>query len=383
VTAHARVSPSALYRIGLCPASLTMQEAFPHLPWEDEEASAEGTCAHWVLATVLTGGPWPAVGTFDPAGTPTTEEMIDAVELAVDAVDAMLAAEGCSRADLVVEQPVACKRIHESCWGTPDLRFWSRVRPMLFVLDFKFGLRYVDEFENEQLVAYTIGALDEKPDLDDRAVDCANVILQPRAYGKAPVRTWTYRASEIRAFVNVLANRVLEALAPNPPARAAPEACRDCRARHGCPTNQRAGQEIMAYAGQPMPMELPPAALSTELRFATRALKLLKARVDGLTAQAEYLAAQGARLPHHTLKPGRGSTTWNVPDDQVIAIGKIVGLDLAKPPAAVTPLQAVKAGLHDALLASLATKRPGALTLVEDDGSTARRVFGGNKETTQ
>lgn len=351
-----------------------MQEAFPHLPWESEEASAEGTCAHWVLAQALTlGAAMPIVGVLDPAGTPVNDEMLEAVDVSVESVDALLAHYGATRADLVIEQSVAVKRIHPDCWGTPDIRFWGR--GVLVVIDFKYGFRYVHEFENEQLVAYTVGEIDTAGVIDEHT-RCANVIIQPRAYGKSITRTWEFTASAVRGFVNILRNAVEGALLPNPTAVATPDGCRDCRARHACPVNQVAGQGAMAYAGQPQPLELPPAALSTELRYATRQLKLLEARVVGLGAQAKYLVEQGARLPHHVLSASRGKTVWTLPDDQVIALGLGLGLNLAKPPDAITPKQAQALGLNPALLPALSTTRAGALRLEEDDGSTARRVFG-------
>lgn len=378
MTQHARVTPSSLHRIRICSASLQMQEAFPHLPWESEESSAEGTCAHWVLQQALTpGAPMPVKGALDPAGTPVTDEMLDAVDEACIAVDALLLKYGRTRADLIVERPVAVKRIHAECWGTPDIRFWGLLdgATVLVTIDFKFGYRYVDEFENEQLVAYEVGEMDEAGVIDEH-VHCVSVIIQPRAYGSSTVRAWEHNGAAVRAFVNVLANAVADALVPNPTATVTPEGCRNCRARHGCPTNQTAGQMAMAYSGQPQPLDLPPAALSTELVFAERQLKLLESRVTGLKAQALYLAQNGARLPHHTLGYSRGKTVWNLPDDQVIALGSALGLNLGKPPDAITPKQALALGLNPALMPALSKDTPGAQKLTVDDGSKARRVFG-------
>lgn len=372
--------PSALHRIRLCHASLKMQEAYPHLPWEDEEASAEGTCAHWVLQQALTpGARMPVKGDLDPAGTPVTDEMLDAVDDAVEAVDDLLAKYGASRADLVIEQALAVARIHKDCWGTPDIRFWGR--GVLVVIDFKFGFRYVDEFENEQLVAYTVGEIDAQG-VSDLGQQCVNVIIQPRAYGASTVRAWEFNASTVRGFVNLMVSAVEGALMDQPVARATPEGCRNCRARHACSTLQVAAQDAMAYAGQAQPLELPPVALSTELRFAERMSKLLEARVEGLKAQALYLAQNGARLPHHVLGSGRGKTVWSMPDAQVIAMGPALGLNLAKEPDAITPKQALALGLNPVLMPALTTDRPGSLRLVVDDGSKARRVFGAKESTT-
>jgi len=372
--AHARVGPSSLHRIRVCPASLKMQEAFPHLPWEDDESSTEGTCAHWVLQQALTAGArMPVKGDLDPAGTPVTEEILDGVDEAVRAVDDLLAKYGATRADLIIEKPVAIKRIHESCWGTPDIRFWAR--GVLVVIDFKFGFRFVPEFENEQLVAYTVGEIDEAG-VTDLGQPCVNVIIQPRAYGKSTVRSWEFNASQVRGLVNIMAGAVAEALSDEPRAVATVEGCRNCRARNGCPANMAAGQIAMAYAEKPQPLDLSPVALSVELRYAERMLGLLEARVTGLKEQAKYLIDQGGSLPHHALAAGRGKVAWTLPDDQVIAMGAALGLNLAKPPDAITPKQALALGMNDALMPALTKHIPGAMRLVVDDGSTARRVFG-------
>lgn len=372
MSGHSVIAPSSLHRIRVCPASVSMQKPYAHLPWGDPEASEEGTCAHWVLATLLVTGVMVPVGAVDPAGTPVTDEMIEGAEMALEAVDTLLAKYGATRADLIVEQPVQIPRVHPECWGTPDIRFRAPGK-VLVVLDYKFGYRYVTEFENDQLMAYAVGDLTGEQDQEWRVV---MGIIQPRAYGSSAVRTWEANASSLRGHINVLATAAVEALGPEPRARATPDGCRDCRARHACPTLQQAAQWAMDYASRPQPVDLSPAALSTELRFAERQLGLLEARVEGMKAQALYLARTGQALPHHTTGTGRGRKVWAIPDDQVIALGKAMNVDLAKAPAAVTPSQAVRAGLNPALLSGLSRDMSGEVRLVPFDNSTTRKIFG-------
>jgi hypothetical protein len=80
-------------------------------------------------------------------------------------------------------------------------------------------------------------------------------------------------------------------------------------------------------------------------------------------------------LPHYQLKNGRGIKEWTMPDDQLIALGGTMGLNLAKAPKALTPGQAVKAGLPESLLGALSRDVPGAAKLVQFDSEGTRRIF--------
>src|SRR5690606_25074571 len=65
------------------------------------------------------------------------------------------------------EQRVDIPRVHAECWGTPD--FWTAVFPedergskrYVRVVDYKYGHRFVEVFENLQLAAYASGVLSQ------------------------------------------------------------------------------------------------------------------------------------------------------------------------------------------------------------------------------
>ena len=50
--------------------------------------------------------------------------MLDAVDVLVDDVMSVIGPHGMTLADCIVESPVDIKRIHDECWGTPDVRAW-------------------------------------------------------------------------------------------------------------------------------------------------------------------------------------------------------------------------------------------------------------------
>lgn len=132
----------------------------------------------------------------------------------------------------------------------------------------------------------------------------------------------------------------------------------------------------MQLAYQALPQVLTPNAVGVELRYAQAALKLLKARVDALEQQALATLRSGKDVPHFRVEHAEGRERWKKTDAEIIALGKMLGFDFAKPQEAITPRQAGLRGLPDVLRASFAERNAGAAELVPDDGSKARRVFG-------
>lgn len=347
-----------------------MQRACPEPPG-DKAAAAEGTAAHWVMAEVFAGRR-PAIGAKTDNGVLVTDEMLDAVDVLVDDVMSVIGPHGMTLADCIVESPVDIKRIHDECWGTPDVRAW--VGGVLYVWDFKFGYGFVNEFENEQLLAYAVGAIDQAGRHDlDVIVDAR--IVQPRCYSpEGAARSWRFRACDQRALVNIISNAVHEGLGPQPKTKAG-EHCENCTARRACESNRQSTSHAMAFAQAAVPHELTPEALGVELYHARAMLNLLTARVEALDEQGMALARAGARIPGHRLESSAGRKVWTKPDSQVIAAGRLLDIDLAKPAEAITPTQALKLGFPEQALEAFVKTKSGAARLVRDDGSHMRKVF--------
>ena len=375
MSAHSPVNPSSAARWLQCPGSVRLAAQYPD---DDSEPAREGTAAHHALALLTAEQPCD-VGMVAPNGVILTAEMIEAAEVAYDAARIRLGrATALGDAGAVCERTIPIKRVHEQCYGTPDLRAWLP-RFVLYVQDFKFGHGYVDAFENWQLICYVAGLLEEPHvkewNLSDEAVTVVMEVVQPRSYSaEGPVREWVVNASDLRTHINRLSMAAHEALGDNPTLRAGPE-CRYCPARHACPVLQREGYRIADAVPLVPPVELPPEALGVELRYLTDAQRLLDARVEGLSEQVKSLARQGSRVPGWMLKQEPGREVWTVPAAEVITAGTMLGVDLAKPPEALTPNQARAAGVPADVVAAFATRPAGALKLKPDDGTDARRVF--------
>lgn len=365
---HAPLAPSSAATRRQCPASKRMQELFPEA--EESQASKDGTAAHWAVSELLHGRSIDA-GLVAPNGVMLDDEMCEAAEMCAEVVRRDIKQGSIVR----IEEMVNISMIHPHCWGTPDYAVFN---PRHLVLtDFKYGHRFVSEFENWQLIEYAEGLL---PVFgidggNDHETYVTMRIVQPRCYaGGSPVREWTVKASDLRGYANEA--RLFESIAADEidaPMRVGPN-CKDCSARHACPAAQRAAYDAMDLAQRSEPFELDPAALGVELRYIDRAIEHLEARRTGLEAQVTIALRQGQAVPHWRLEQGYGRQRWTRPAPEIAALGDMMGVDIA-PRKPVTPGQAEKAGLDPSVVAAYSERPLGEMKLKPVNEQGARRVF--------
>lgn len=376
--AHSILAPSSAARWVACAASVLMEAMFPETE-DDKHAADEGTAAHWAAAEML-NGQLVALGQIAPNGVPLSDEMIDAAAMYVDAIDQSLAVHGLTRESLHVEERVDIHGIHALNWGTPDAWFYAPGPGVLALFDFKFGHRFVSEFENWQLIDYAAGILD-KLEIDghsDQWLRVEMTIAQPRSYDRAgPVRTWRTTGAELRPYFNQLRHAAEDAMQTGAASRPNPE-CLHCRARHACDALQRDAYRSAALSGSSIPVDITPAALGLELHFLRAAMERMKGRISGLEEQAKQLLNRGERVPHFALVQSNGREKWAKPVEEVVGLGALFNLDFNKPREPVTPNQArtmlKKAGLPAEVIVAYSA-RSSSVELAPDNGSDARRVF--------
>ena len=160
---HSRLGPSSASRWVSCPGSIDMQERHPDV--RDKSAADEGTLAHADGEALLTGR--------EPEREPNEATMVW--------VNDMKPYLGYPHG---VEDRIEMRHIHEGMFGTAD--GWALVETHLIVWDFKHGFTYVEEFENLQGICYLSGL---RMKLGDAVKTFEVRIVQPNAYGHAPVRT--------------------------------------------------------------------------------------------------------------------------------------------------------------------------------------------------
>lgn len=367
------VRPSSAARISQCPGSIRAEAAFPEL--EPSVEAEEGTAAHWVAQVLAATGSAVPEGAIAPNGTVVTNEMSLGARLLVDTINGDLSAFGLSARNCNIERLIKIPRVHPNCLGTPDYSIWASPR-VLWVWDYKFGHRYVEVFENPQVSTYAAGEIEEAG-VRDIDVEVHLCIIQPRSFHpEGPVRRWVTNGAHLRGVLSLFSNYAHEGLDnPNPRYMTGPE-CLDCNARHACDALASSGYKCVDESTRRSPHLLDAASLGRELAILSDARDRLKARHEGLIADAMARSRAGTRIPGWTIERSSGRRVWSVPADQVIQMGLLLGKDLAKPREAITPRQAEDAGFDPTVIAAVSRHNAGAPTLVRDTGVAARKAFG-------
>lgn len=230
---HHILGPSSLPRILNCIGSLYG----PPVRDEAGPAAEEGTACHNFLEFCLTFGENPRgyLGSTDVnPNFPVTIEMIEAVELFIDTVDALCKEFGIDRSAVKSEQKLVHPAIPDGLFGgTSDCIIAGN--GTLIVIDLKYGRRQV--FANSvQLTAYSLLALARMGDQPINRV--VQIIVQPR--GNPSVdryepgsqelsQVWT-QINEAALFIQSNPDMTI----PKPENLKAGEWCKYCKRREGC-----------------------------------------------------------------------------------------------------------------------------------------------------
>ena len=130
------------------------------------------------------------------------------------------------------------------------------------------------------------------------------------------------------------------------------------------------------YICQAQPDDLSPAAMALEYRVLSRVAELVKARLSGHEARMIGTIQAGGSVPGYSVESGWGRLAWTRPIEEVLALGDMMGVAMAAPATAITPVQAGKLGLSKELLAAYAGKEKTGLKLVAVQESKAALAFG-------
>lgn len=341
----------------------------------ESEESREGTAAHWYLTETAAGrDPGPVA----PNGYPINDEMRQAARGCLHRL-AEIRAEATPGLALRIEERVsAVATVHPDNWGTPDFYLIDFPRQYLYVIDYKYGHRYVDHRNNWQCIDYEACILESEgvPQGEWKNWTFVTTIAQPRNFShKGTIRTSVMRGEVFCARVAELRAAAHEASDPQAPCRTG-DHCRDCRAMTPCPANQQAGFNSIDVSRRSMPLDMSAVTVGIELRMIAQAIERLKARQTGLEATAEGMLRTGTRVPWWKLGNVQSRKKWKLPADTVITMGRMMGVELAKPLEAITPNQAEDAGIDPTIIEQLAERPSGAVRLEPADEDDADRVFG-------
>lgn len=382
MTAHAPLPPSGAACWVKCAQWPAMNKLYGG---EDTPESLEGRVAHHVLAEAIQGR-WLTAGTLVQASDTgemlaVTDDMLDGAAVFVDDLHATVPegwAEVVVGADMrnsVIVPGVlyvecmwgASPFIHPDCWGTPDVLL-RRADRSTIVWDYKYGHRKVEAVGNWQCAAYLAPlAMTAPPQVR---------IVQPRNYeAGAPVRVWSPTAIELEGMWEDL-RLAAKAAMGSPRDATVGEQCRYCPGRHACGPLQAAGNTWADFAASTATVqELPPTHAGREMRYLAEAIATLEARRSGLEAVVTSAYRRGERGLGWAIERAAGRRVWTASVEQIEGVGMMAGKLLLKPPAPVTPTQAIAAGIPAELVESMSERKPGGEKLVIDTETKARKAF--------
>lgn len=370
-----------------CAGSVMMQKAHPELTTDESEAARQGTAAHWVVEQMLkeciNHNKETLLGLSDlPATAPNGETINDMmIEAAQDYVKLVMSIVGDKLYCMRVEEKVDVKRIHELCYGFVDTSIClMSTNPQvedhhLYILDFKYGFTPVEAYENWQLMSYAAGKIDTLG-LDDLTTTLHLIVHQPRRHHiLGPVREWTIKGHEIRAYMNHIKHQAEMSLKPEAETVSG-DHCKHCTARRGCPAAINAGYNAIDVIDKAIPIHLSNDELGVVIQEFERAVEAGKTILSGLEAEAMARIEQGNHIHLYSIGSGRSSTNWKEGSEElIINMGKLLGHDIAKPIKPITPKQAINKGIDANVIKPYIVEKAGKAKLVKTDDSLAVRIF--------
>ena len=364
-----------------CPGSVKLAARYPDTAGA---AAREGTFAHYVAQRCLEDGvaasSW--LGKTSKNGEfACTQEMVDAVQLYLDAVRSVSLIYGVSGgADVQVEAKVQLPvALGPGVYGTADALVWADRGRKLHVFDFKYGAGVmVPADDNSQLDIYAVGALmtfgDKRARFGLKNVEVVVHIVQPRCGSAAP-----WRSSEPRMALDLLgwADSVLVPAAhatDNDNADLVPgeTQCRFCPAKVECPALREQTLEVaqavfdddeLAEPKAPDVERLSPEDVARLLAAAPRVRDYLNA----VEKRAVELANGGGTVPGYKLVERAGVRRWTNEADAEAAL-RGADVDPFERPKLLSPAKAEKAlgRARAKLVAELAHKPVTGTVIVPD-----------------
>ena len=349
-------SPSTADRWVKCPGSVQLSQPFAGTVKQSADA-AEGEAAHWVAEQMARRLPVPDI---TPKGIPVTDEMRSGA--------AIYAAFLPDNAE--IESSKLCTAIHPQMGKMRvDASFDLPEQNILVIVDYKFGHTHVDAFENLQLLASVAGFAYSKRE----AIEL--VIVQPRAFGQPPIKSWRLTVEEYnRKWLPLLQAAAQEVVGENPRTETGNH-CVYCPARHSCRALADATRSIVDYSTTAAHLELTPEGAGIELALLMDAAERIKHRISGVEAQVEGWLKEGKRVPNYTLQQSYSNLKWVAPAEKVLAVAKLAGIDILKPQEPLTPTQAKSKGLADSVIEKLAKREFLGDKLKRVDMNQMRKAF--------
>lgn len=361
------ITADELPRFMACNGSINMEVFESSIPTDSADRD-EGVAAHWVIEQV-----WRGEYTVDelidrqaPNNVFITQEMIEYVTPYIESITGRGEIEvDTSFTDGVSDWEVNARADH--------VEFADRT---IIVRDFKYGWGLVEPENNWTLLAHAIGysihlVHEQGVDL---LKDVSNVRLeihQPRPHhfvGK--VRAWIISPQQLIDY-----HKKLKAALSNPSDTLnTSEYCKKCPSMVYCPAFKKAQFNVLDECDRAFKSELDNDALSFMLDNLKRAQDICKQAYDAYADLAKHRLKEGQIIENYSAQNDLTNKQWksNVTADMVLAL---TGVDVTKPQM-ITPTQAARAGVPDAVIESLSERRNKGFKLIRADANKlATKLF--------
>ncbi|MEH6358962.1 MAG: DUF2800 domain-containing protein [Pseudomonadales bacterium] len=364
------IRSSASHRRLNCPASFNLEEAAPDQPDSDE--AKEGTAAHSMAEMMLTDQVSDIVELIDrqaPNGVVYVEEMVEPVMMYVGHIKDR-------GVPFHVEKEINFKNGNIHVTGTADCVAYDEQTATLYVDDFKYGHRHVDQFENWQLLCYAFGMI-EAMELQEKVKTIVMSIIQPRSYHPGgPIRSWTINITEMAHWHRKMWELGQRLLVAEPLAITGNQ-CHYCTAYGQCPAAQASGMNAVDVALKGFTDELTNDALAMEMKSLDRAKNVLKNRVNAIEDLIKARLRLGRSVPGYGMVETFGHRQW-VKTVDVTMLETIAGTCLSEPKL-ITPAAAERAGVSKVMVKSFTEKPSSGFKLTEVDlDRMAKGIFDAN-----
>lgn len=334
-----------------CHGSHAAQQLHPGTPGELSQSKLEGRACHWVAQKLFRNEPFgDIVGSLSQDGIVITQELFEAAREYYNDVWGYCNSHGIPREQLHVEKPVSLEHHLPGWFGIPDVAVRNTSLNHLIIWDGKFGHSLVEVYEHWPMILYA-GALIQNGDgFEPDVIEMR--IVQPRGFhSEGTVRKWCLTVDELTDYTSQIDEALKGVMSDSPLSTPGPQ-CKNCTARAGCDALQRTSYDNIDYVNSLSTHTLTGHSLGVELKLLQRAQEMIKMRLSGLEEQALHEIKQGQHVPYFAAKPTYGRKRWKkeIPVEQVIMMGDIMGKDLRKPVELDTPAQCIRKGIDPAVV---------------------------------
>lgn len=332
-----------------CHGSHAAQLLHPGPPGELSQSKLEGRACHEIAQKLFRNEPFSdIVGSLSQDGIVITQELFEAAREYYNDVWGYCNKHGIPRSELHVEEVVSLSHWIDGWFAIPDCWFYVPQLKRLVIYDAKFGHSLVEVYEHWSMLIYALGLYEKFDDIEEIELR----VVQPRGFHSDGIaRSWVFNYSEIGKYEKELSQALREVMSDSPTCTPGPQ-CKNCTARAHCDALQRTGYDNIDYVMQLQTHTLSGHSLGVELKLLQRAQEMIKMRLSGLEEQALHEIKQGQHVPFYSAKPTYGRKRWKkeIPVEQVIMMGDLMGQDLRKPVELDTPAQCIKKGIDPAVI---------------------------------